>query len=95
MRNEGVFEMTASERVLAIRLMEKQRKNPEYFEQLAFKAIGLALSLTWGAAKILASLLFAIAVPVLIVCLLFAGGVILLLPLALIGGAVGLLKACT
>ena len=62
---------------------------------LAFKAIGLALSLTWGAAKILASLLFAIAVPVLIVCLLFAGGVILLLPLALIGGAVGLLKACT
>ena len=33
---------------------------------LAFKAIGLALSLTWGAAKILASLLFAIAVPVLI-----------------------------
>ena len=34
---------------------------------LAFKAIGLALSLTWGAAKILASLLFAIAVPVLIV----------------------------
>jgi hypothetical protein len=34
MRNEGVFEMTASERVLAIRLMEKQRKNPEYFEQL-------------------------------------------------------------
>ena len=34
MRNEGVFEMTASERVLAIRLMEKQRKNPEYLEQL-------------------------------------------------------------
>ena len=62
---------------------------------LAFKAIGLALSLTWGAAKILASLLFAIAVPALIVCLLFAGGIILLLPLALIGGAVGLLKACT
>ena len=61
----------------------------------AFKAIGLALSLTLGAAKILASLLFAFAVPVLIVCLLFAGGVILLLPLALIGGAVGLLKACT
>lgn len=62
---------------------------------LAFKAIGLALSLTWGAAKILASLLLAIAVPVLIASLLFAGGIILLLPLALIGGAVGLLKACT
>lgn len=61
---------------------------------LAFKAIGLALSLTWGVAKILASLLFIIAVPVLFICLLFAGGIVLLLPLALIGGAVGLLKAC-
>ena len=54
---------------------------------LAFKAIGLALSLTWGAAKILASLLFVIAVPVLFVCFL-------LLPLALIGGAVAVLKVC-
>lgn len=61
---------------------------------LSFKAIGLALSLTWGVAKILASLLFVIAVPVLFICLLFAGGAILLLPLALIGGAFGLLKAC-
>ena len=61
---------------------------------LSFKAIGLALSLTWGVAKILASLLFLIAVPVLFICLLFAGGAILLLPLALIGGAFGLLKAC-
>ena len=61
---------------------------------LAFKAIGLALSLTWGVAKILASLLFVIAVPVLFICLLFAGGILLLLPLALIGGAVWMLKAC-
>ena len=62
---------------------------------LSFKAIGLALTLTWGTAKILAALLFVIAVPVLFACLLFAGGVVLLLPLALIGGAVGVLKACT
>ena len=34
MRNEGVFEMTAHERVLAIRLMEQQEKKPEYFEEL-------------------------------------------------------------
>lgn len=61
---------------------------------LAFKAIGLALSLTWGVAKILASLLFVIAVPVLFICLLFAGGMVLLLPLALIGGAVSILKIC-
>jgi len=59
------------------------------------KAIGIALTLTWGAAKVLAAILLAIAVPVLVICLLFAGGVILLLPLALIGGAVGVLKACT
>jgi len=62
---------------------------------LSFKVIGLALTLTWGAAKILASLLFLIAVPVLFVCLLFAGGIVLLLPLALIGGAVSVLKTCT
>ncbi len=62
---------------------------------LSFKVLGLALTLTWGAAKILASLLFLIAVPVLFVCLLFAGGIVLLLPLALIGGAVGVLKTCT
>lgn len=61
---------------------------------LSFKMIGLALTLTWGAAKILALLLFAIAVPVLFVCLLFAGGLVLLLPLTLIGGAVGVLMAC-
>ena len=37
MRNVGVFEMTARERVLAIRLIEKQGKNPEYFEQLGIQ----------------------------------------------------------
>ena len=37
MRTEGVFEMTARERVLAIRLIEKQGKNPEYFEQLGIQ----------------------------------------------------------
>lgn len=62
---------------------------------LAVKAIGLVLSLTWGAAKILATILLVVAVPMLFICLLFAGGIILLLPLALIGGVVGILKACT
>lgn len=60
---------------------------------LFFKAIGLAFRAAWGAAKIVASLLFAVAVPLLIVCLVFAGGVLLLVPLALIGLAFGLLKA--
>ena len=61
---------------------------------LFFKAVGLAFRMAWGAAKIIASLLFAIAVPLLILCLVFAGGIFLLLPLALVGIAFGLLKAC-
>lgn len=61
---------------------------------LFFKAVGLALRVAWGTAKILASVLFVLAVPMLILCLLFAGGIFLLLPLALVGIAFGLLKAC-
>jgi len=61
---------------------------------LFFKAIGLALRMAWGTAKVIASLLFAIAVPLLFVCLVFAGGIVILLPLALVGLAFGLLKTC-
>ena len=60
---------------------------------LFFKAIGLAFRVAWGTTKIIASILFAVAVPMLFVCLVFAGGIALLLPLALIGIAFGLLKA--
>lgn len=61
---------------------------------LFFKAIGLAFRVAWGTTKIIASVLFAIAVPLLFVCLAFAGGILILLPLALVGLAFGLLKAC-
>lgn len=61
---------------------------------LFFKAVGLAFHMAWGTAKIMASLLFAVAVPLLVLCLVFAGGVILLLPLVLIGMAFGIVKAC-
>ena len=61
---------------------------------LFFKAVGLAFRAAWGAAKIIASLLFAVAVPLLIICLVFAGGVFLLVPVAMIAVAFGLLKAC-
>lgn len=61
---------------------------------LFIKAIGLAFKVTWGAAKIVATILLALSVPILILCLVFAGGFILLLPVGLIAGAVGLLKAC-
>jgi len=61
---------------------------------LFFKAMGLAFRVAWGTTKILASILFAIAVPLLVGCLMFAGGLVLLLPLALIFIAFSLLKAC-
>ena len=59
---------------------------------LFFKALGLAFRAAWGAAKIIAALLFTVAVPMLVLCLMFAGGIALLLPLALVGIAFGLLK---
>jgi len=61
---------------------------------LFFKALGLAFRITWGAAKIIASLLFAVAIPLLGVILFFAGGLLVLVPLALIGLAFGILKSC-
>lgn len=60
---------------------------------LFFKAVKLAFKAAWGTAKILASVLFAIAVPMLILCLVFAGGILLLVPVALIAIAFGILKA--
>lgn len=56
------------------------------------KALGLAFRMAWGAAKIAASVLFAVAVPLLVVCLIFAGGLLLLVPVALMGLAFWLLK---
>ena len=65
------------------------------FFWLFFKAIGVFLRLTWGVTKIIASLLFTIALPLLIGCLLFAGGLVILVPLGLVALALGLLKSCT
>ena len=64
------------------------------FIWLMVKAIGLAFKLTWGIAKIIASILMVLALPVLIVCMIFVGGIALLVPLILIGIAAGILKAC-
>ena len=64
-----------------------------FFLWLSFKFLGLAFRMAWCVAKA-ASVLFALAVPLLVLCLVFAGGIALMLPLAMIGLAVGLLKAC-
>lgn len=62
------------------------------FGGIFFKALGLAFRAAWGATKIVASLLFVAAIPLLVVCLIFASGVALLVPLALVALAFGLLK---
>ena len=64
------------------------------FVWLLIKAIGLAFKLTWGMAKIVASILMVLALPLLIVCLLFVGGAILIIPVAMIGIAAGIMKSC-
>jgi hypothetical protein len=61
---------------------------------LFFGAVKLAFRLTWGAAKITATVLMALAVPVLILCLVFTSGIVILLPAFLIAGAFGILKKC-
>ena len=64
------------------------------FIWLLVKAAGFAFRLTWGVAKIAASVLIGVALPVLIVCLVFAGGIVLLVPLVMVATAAGILKAC-
>lgn len=64
------------------------------FIWLLAKAIGLAFKLTWGAAKLVASILITIALPMLVICLVFVGGIALIVPVAVIAIAVGILKAC-
>ena len=64
------------------------------FAWLLIKAIGLAFKLTWDMAKIVASILMVLALPLLIVCLLFVGGAILIVPVAMIGIAAGIMKSC-
>ena len=64
------------------------------FVWLLVKSVSLALKLTWGLAKVIASVLIVLAFPALILCLIFAGGIILLVPLAMIAIAAGIMKAC-
>ena len=63
------------------------------FIWLLAKTIGLAFKLTWGAAKIAASILIGLAFLVLIVCFIFVGGIALLVPVVMIAIAAAILKA--
>lgn len=63
------------------------------FAWLFVKSVGLAFHVTWGLAKIAATLLFVIALPLLVVFAIL-GSLLLLLPLALVAAAFGILKNC-
>ena len=65
------------------------------FVWLFVKAVGLTFRMTWGLAKVIAVILFALAVPALFVCILVIGGAAILIPVALVAAAFGILKACT
>ena len=60
---------------------------------LFFKVLGLAFKAAWSVAKIAASVIFALAVPVLVLCLIFAGTLTLIIPIAMIAIAFGILKS--
>ena len=61
---------------------------------LFFKAAGLAFRMAWGLTKVIASLLLGLAVPFLILGLVFAGGIVLLIPVVMIAIALALLADC-
>jgi hypothetical protein len=64
------------------------------FIWLLIKSIGFMFKLTWGVAKIAAGILMVAALPVLIICVVFVGGIALLVPIILISIAAGILKIC-
>jgi len=64
------------------------------FVWLLIRTITLAFRLTWGMAKIIASILMVLALPLLILGVLFVGGAILIIPVAMIGIAAGIMKSC-
>ena len=63
------------------------------FGWMFFGALRVACKVTWGLAKFAAVILMALALPALLVCLLFASGVVLLLPVGLVALAWGVVKA--
>ena len=65
------------------------------FLWISFHLMMFSVKVAWGLAKVISVILFLLAIPAMLVCLVFAGGVLLILPLTMIGAAYGLLKCCT
>ena len=58
------------------------------------KSVGLAFRVAWCAAKVVAAVLFMVALPLMVVGLLIGSIIKLALPLLLIAAAFYLLKSC-
>lgn len=65
------------------------------FIAMFFWTLKLMFKITWGVAKILATVLLVLAIPVLVLCLIFAGGFVLLIPIGIVAGVVGIIKLFT
>ena len=63
------------------------------FIWLFIKVFGLVFKAAWSLTKIIAMVLFVMALPALIVCFIIAGGFLLLIPVAFLGSALALLNA--
>ena len=55
----------------------------------------LLFKISWGVAKILAAILLVLALPILVLCLVFAGGLALLIPIGIVAAVVGIIKLFT
>lgn len=64
------------------------------FVWLFINVLKLIFKIAWSLVKLIAVLLVLASLPTLLAGLLFAGGALLLVPVALVGSAWGLLKAC-
>ena len=62
------------------------------FVWLFIKVFGLMFKVAWSLTKIIAIILFVMALPALIVCFIIAGGSFLLIPVAFLGLARALLN---
>ena len=62
------------------------------FISLFIWTIKLMFKLTWGLTKVIAVILMILALPTLIGGLMVAGGLVLLIPVALLIGAIGIIK---
>lgn len=61
---------------------------------LLWGIIKLSFKVAWGAAKVVAWILSIIALTLLVILAISAGGLILFLPVGLLVMAIGLLRAC-